>query len=286
MHSKTHARILCDSILKEDLFNGECLDYMHTHFATHICLNNPYRRAPQIARVMDINGAAFNLRALGVLRKVEFGCDNETSNLLRKKGDLNNWLASRNRIIDAMSRVEAYARNVIPYSAVDPNGPLDGVVFEFLPLLTYVLKTYKLYEITTTIGGVCIAVTLDSADLSRNITHVTAGIKIVDPRAVDPISGIPIGLDGSKKLQSRELCIPFKIVLAKDNKNLYDTQFTDFFAFFKLIGEEDHGCFKKFNIVSPQDCLSFWKTLKRGGACRNKTEFYIFVVSTDPYKTS
>jgi hypothetical protein len=54
-----------------------------------------------------------------------------------------------------------------------------------------------------------LSITLDGADLSRNIPHVTAGIKINEPRAFDPKSRIPIGMDNSYlRVQSGELCWP------------------------------------------------------------------------------
>jgi hypothetical protein len=70
--------------------------------------------------------------------------------------------------------------------------------------------------------------TNDGDDLSRNISHVTAGIKINDCQAIEPIIGIPIGFQDATKLQSRELCYPSKILIAKDTKVLYKDYFTDF----------------------------------------------------------
>ena len=70
-----------------------------------------------------------------------------------------------------------------------------------------------------------LAITLDGADLSWNVQHVTCGIKIVDPHAVNPLTGIPIGLEG---VQSREFCFPCKILLTKDTKALYQTHVSDF----------------------------------------------------------
>jgi hypothetical protein len=52
-----------------------------------------------------------------------------------------------------------------------------------------------------------LACTLDGADISKFVSHVTAGIKILDPCAIDPISHLPIGLEGSKKVQSEDLCV-------------------------------------------------------------------------------
>ncbi len=118
------------------------------------------------------------------------------------------------------------------------------------------------------------SITLDGADLSRNISHVTAGIKINDPRAVDPISGIPIGMEDSTKVQSRELCFPLKVLIAKDTKSLYHKYFADFFAFFKQVQETGFGEFTRpFIVSSPQDLSSFWKCYNKGGACKQRIEF-------------
>jgi hypothetical protein len=70
---------------------------------------------------------------------------------------------------------------------------------------------------------------------------VTAGIKINDPRAKDPISGIPIGFKDSTKVQCRELCFPCKILIAKDTKELYSMYFEDFFGFFKQVKTAGFG---------------------------------------------
>jgi hypothetical protein len=115
---------------------------------------------------------------------------------------------------------------------------------------------------------------LDGADLSRNVTHVTAGVKINDPHSIDPVSGLPIGVKNLKKVQSRELCFPFKTLLAKDSKELCDNHFGDFFAFFKEVNANglDGGAIR-INVTSPQDQSSFWKALKRGGACKVAKNF-------------
>jgi hypothetical protein len=60
---------------------------------------------------------------------------------------------------------------------------------------------------------VMIAHTLDGAMLTSHLGHVTAGIKIVDPRAIDPMTGIPIGLSGL--FPTRDLCYPAHIVFGK-----------------------------------------------------------------------
>ena len=65
-----------------------------------------------------------------------------------------------------------------------------------------------------------IAHTLDGAMLTAHLGHVTAGIKIVDPRGVDPISGYAMGIDGL--FQSRDfLCFPAHNVFLEKTARTY-----------------------------------------------------------------
>ena len=185
------------------------------------------------------------------------------------------WLASEYYVSQAMREIEEAAADVIPFVSIQVPG-VDGIQFDYASMVDYILKMFQLDEIAKdpTQSPVMIAITLDGADLSRNIQHVTAGIKILDPRAIDPRSGLPIGVEGSAKIQSRELCFPLKILIAKDNKALYNTHFVDFFNWFKTMGENGFGEYPcGFTITSPQDESSFWKVLKRGGAAKVRTYF-------------
>ena len=67
-----------------------------------------------------------------------------------------------------------------PYIVIDVDG-IDGVKFDFNKLLRFILEMFKLDEIARTTGGVKIAITLDGADLSQHIQHVTCRIKVVNP---------------------------------------------------------------------------------------------------------
>jgi hypothetical protein len=160
---------------------------------------------------------------------------------------------------------------------------LDGFVFkvgvadDYSTLLIFLLEMFKLDGIAkaSTQAPVQIACTLDGADISRNVSHVTAGIKILDPRAINPISHLPIGMDGSKKVQSRELCFPFKMIFTRDTKSLYKEQFKDCFDFFGRLRDEglpEMGI-RPINVSSPQDMSSIWKAIGRGGGCKVKIYF-------------
>jgi hypothetical protein len=141
-----------------------------------------------------------------------------------------------------------------------------------------ILCGYGLDKYAATNSGhkpVMLAHTLDGAMLTAHLGHVTAGIKIVDPRATDPKSGIPIGIDGL--FQSRDLCFPAHIVFGKDCKNLY----TDCFGPFHC---RCHGNLvippsidypielSNFQVIAPQDMSSIWKTVGLGGGSYNKKQ--------------
>ena len=129
------------------------------------------------------------------------------------------FLASKYQVKKAMKIVEEHASEVIPYDVLNVDG-IDGFKFDYERVLLYLIKLFKLEDAARDINQppVQMSITLDGADLSRNVTHVTAGVKINDPRSIDPGSGLPIGVQDSRKMQSRELCFPIKSLLAKDSK--------------------------------------------------------------------
>ena len=113
---------------------------------------------------------------------------------------------------------------------------------------------FKLHRIAVTEGKVKISVTVDGADLSQNTQHVTAVIKILDPRTTNPLTGIPLGFEG---VQGREFCFPVKILLAKDTKCLYKTHFTDFFEWVAKLNTVGVGPFKNSLLVLHKIFLPF-----------------------------
>jgi hypothetical protein len=102
----------------------------------------------------------------------------------------------------------------------------------------------------------------------------TAGIKINDPHAKDPVSKIPIGYEDLHKIQSCELCWPFKIIIAKDTKALYANHFSDFFDFFKQVEERGFDTYTQgFLISSPRICLCCGKLQGRVAPASKRSIF-------------
>ncbi len=95
----------------------------------------------------------------------------------------------------AMKIDEEDAKGVIPYDVVHVDG-IDGFKFDYEPLLLYLLNIFQLEEPASDINQppVQISITLDGAGLSRNVTHITAGVKINDPCSIDPVSKLSIYL--------------------------------------------------------------------------------------------
>jgi hypothetical protein len=230
----------------------------------------------QVAKIIDLSGSLLNLSGYHVLRK---GIEGDEEGRIERNGG---WLASKYHVMKSMKAVEGAAQIDIPFSPIKPvaaedgeNG-IDGIVVDFGKLLRFLLKLYKLDEPhrDLTQPPVEFSITLDGADLLQNILHVTASIKTNNLRAKDPISGNPIGYEDLRKIQSQELCWPFKIIIAKDTKTLYANHFSDFFSFFKQVEQRGFGTYTRgFLISSPQDLSLLWKATGKGGACKQKIYF-------------
>ena len=128
---------------------------------------------------------------------------------------------------------------------------------------------------------VLIAHTLDGAVLTDALSHVTAGVKIVDLRAKDVWSGMEHVFmnDEGYKWQSANLCYPVQMVFGKDCKSLYLDCFCDLFDRFnnglriKAIPELGLPELSNFLVVSPQCMSSFWKVTGLGGGSFSKACF-------------
>jgi hypothetical protein len=229
-----------------------------------------------VCRVVDFCSGQLNISGIEMLRK---GIEGDENGKVKYGGG---WLTTKHYIQQAQNKVHAAAATVIPFQEI-PTPDLDGVAFkvgnadDYSKMLMFVLEMFQLDGIARdpTQPPVQLACTLDGADISRFVSHVTAGIKILDPRAIDPISHLPIGLDGSKKVQSRDLCFPFKMMLTRDTKTLYHEHFKDFFDFFARLNREglpELGI-QPIMVSSPQDMSSMWKALGWAGGCKVKTFF-------------
>jgi hypothetical protein len=152
---------------------------------------------------------------------------------------------------------------------------------DFEKFLRFVLKTFGLYEISQQQSAE-LSFTLDGADLCDGITHLTAGIKVTDGRAIDPRDGSPLSMDDVSfgrifNNQSRNYCFAMKSLIGKDTKRAYK-EFADLFKFFEnvkkngLSASELGPAIFPMEIWCPQDLSSIWKSLNTGGGARKNGE--------------
>ena len=87
------------------------------------------------------------------------------------------------------------------------------------------------------------------------------------------------GADGVQGIQSRDVCFPLHIVIGKDNKNLLQMQFTEFFdeihnfedryATAGLDSNVHQPAKKSLAICHPANMSALQKTVGGGGAMKN-----------------
>ena len=259
IHNKTKASHVFNNLCTSTFLNGAFNTYCKKEYKEIIRKQCPYNKAHLVCKEMDESGGVLNQSCISHLRRIE---------QLGKYGR-GGYLCSTDKIKNIQKIVHGKMNEICPYEMIDEDG-IDGVKFDGPMLLDCLLKMFKLNIIAQEEGNVKIASTIDGADLSRNVQHVTCGVKIVDPRAINPMTGIPIGLEG---VQSRDFCFPVKILLTKDSKALYKSHFSDFFSWTKKLNVEGEGPYKPFCVASPQDVSSFWKCIGRGGACKRDQDF-------------
>lgn len=150
--------------------------------------------------------------------------------------------------------------------------------FHFEKMLWFLLKTFKLHDIAQR-ERVEISITLDGAELTKDLCHLSFGIKITDGCAINPRDGLPLaysedGIFGNIfNNQSRNFCFLMKMLLGKDGKITYQ-EFADVFYSFERVMKEGLPA-SEFGpkimpliVWSPQDLSSIWKSLNTGGGAR------------------
>jgi hypothetical protein len=107
---------------------------------------------------------------------------------------------------------------------------------------------------------------VDGGQLAWKLTQISAGIKIVDERSIDPRTGeLLFGATGDENVQSSNHCFPLEVCISKDNKDFYNTHLTSFFSQLNKF-EDDHS--EGIVLAYPADMCSQCKTVRQGGAMK------------------
>jgi hypothetical protein len=174
-HPLTKAKLLMDEISSSRLFNGEPLKLMQI-FAQHYVrdLFKPWR---MLKAADELSVGAFKTATVKALNKVR---DYERLGLF----------SSASSVDRARAKLDQYAFELIGY---ERHGTVYGEVFylNFENALHYLLKACELDQLATT-ENIKLSLSIVGADLFKDWTHVSAGIKITDTQGVHPVTKQPL----------------------------------------------------------------------------------------------
>ena len=262
----TRLRALVEAVFEMEIFGSFQTEKVLKEVSTKYARNTVFLPW-KVLKSMDlaINGG-INFTGLEALRKVEGLGDHQRG-----------FLPSRASVQRCAAQLHDLGQDLIPFEKVDSQlGEMHQ--FHYEKLVRFILKMFSLHELSLK-ESVELCITLDGAELTKDLCHLTFGLKVTDPRAIDPRDGTPLACqeDGAYgqffKVQSRNYCFVMKTLLGKDSKAAY-REFADVFKFFEKLmleglPENEHGPrIMPLLIWSPQDMSSIWKSLNTGGGAR------------------
>ncbi len=263
----TRLRAICEVLFEKELFGAVPTERVLKNYSkmySRRYLFLPWKVLQSLD--MSINGG-INYNGLEALRKVEGLRDYERG-----------CLPSRAVVQRCAAELhEKVGQELVPVEKVESE---LGEMFQFHyeKLVRHILRAFQLDEIAQR-ESVELCITLDGAELTKDLCHLTFGIKVTDPRAIDPRDGCPLsysedGVFGNLfRVQSRNYCFIMKSLLGKDSKRAY-AEFSDVFKFFDdvmkngLPANENGPRIMPIIIWSPQDLSSIWKCLNTGSGAR------------------
>ena len=274
-HPVTKARYVVDEILSGRLLHGEALtlvnEYMHQYVRN---LFQPWR----LLKASDMSAiGAFRSSTVKALNEV---IDHERIGLF----------PSASAVDRARAKLDGYALEQIGY---ERRMTRYGEVFyvNFDAALRLLLKACQLHDRATT-ESVKISLAIDGADLFKDRTHVSAGIKICDPNGIHPVTKQPLfvrndnGEEKIVRMQSSEMCCILIIADARDKKELYEDVFREFYQWGSAIAAvglpatETEPALQPFTVTHTTDLKASWYLSNRGGGCKNKNHFCTFCPCT------
>jgi hypothetical protein len=198
--------------------------------------------------------ASVSYRGLNVIRKIEFYGDEKTK---YRRG----IISERSKLSRIARDLENYGKDFLPYTLTK-----TSVQFDIEKCTTYLLKKFQLWDHVMAKEDGILAATVDGGQLAWKITQISAGLKIIDPRSINPRTGeLLFGESGADNIQSSIHCFPLYVHIAKDNKDFYNTHLTGFFSSFNRMEDEHIGGLR---LAYPADMCSQVKTVRSGGAMK------------------
>jgi hypothetical protein len=255
MNSSRTGALVAKAVWNHGSFQPHLLKLACKHFREKIF--TPYN----ILRAMDLAGGTLSYEGIDVLRGVE---------TCGVKGCQGTIIPSKSEIKRMVGIVEWYANKCCPFT-LKPTAKGESIEFDFAKSMLCITKTFYLDEIGKA-RSLSVASSINGASLSKNLSIIAGGVKIIDLAARCPSTKRPL-LDDPVMMsaQTRNLCIPLKIMTKET--------FTEFATIFKFLDDlsdettmaKEMEDFKPFCCVTNCDLSAQWKGLRKGGATKVHT---------------
>jgi hypothetical protein len=190
------------------------------------------------------------------------------------KGSRGSMIPSTSAVKRLAGIIECYGRVHCPFR-LQQTTKGESVEFDYAKMMLCVAKAFHLDSIGKS-RSLSVASSIDGASLSKNLSIIAGGIKIIDRGKRCPITNRPL-LDKpcTMSAQSRNLCTPFKLMMGRETKE----SFADFglqFMFFDSHPDEttlpiELTGFRAFSCMTNCDLSAQWKGLCKGGAAKVHT---------------
>jgi hypothetical protein len=265
---------LCDGIAFEEIIN-QCKTWLRRNVF----------KPEEILKQMDLRGGTLNYEGLKVLNDVE-----ASAYIGNKKRIRNRLLCTPSCLKRVARKLEQAAVTICPYQQIStPFG--EGVELDYAKVTRLVINCFGLEQIAAE-QPVNISASIDAARVTKNLSHTSAGLKMSDPRARDPIKNMrSFAVDGDslRDLQSYNNVFLMKIILTKETKESFK-EFDDIFQFFRLAElpheqrQDHHQNKEKFqwehirdlhplSVTFTTDMAADWKLVGTGGGVKNTEMF-------------
>lgn len=273
---KSKAAQLVDCMWDDTFLHGEAKAYMIERVRQY--LRQHVFSPSKVLKAMDTAGFKLSLEGIEVLRSVEVSS---------KYG--RGSLPSKSTILRAARKLEAAALDICPFTMIgqtfqrdsqnelneteDDDDPIgEGFEFDAVKVTETLFKAFGLIDEAKR-RSVELGLTSDGAQLTNSLSHVAAGLKFNDVAMRDPVTKQPMLLHSPDSLvQSRNLCFPLRIVIAKDSKKTLE----GFRSLYKSFSDGDVAealkC-RPFRMSFPGDMKLQWGALNEGGAAKVKEQF-------------
>lgn len=278
---KSKATLLIQCLWDDGFLHGEAkacmIDKVRTYLRRHVF--SPWK----ILKAMDLAGFKLSLAGIELLRHVEVSRYGRGS------------LPSKSTILRCARKLEAAAEEFCPFTMIgssfqdeethargqssettedDDNNSVVGEGFEFdtVKVTDTLFRAYGLIDEAKQ-RSVELGLASDGAQLTNTVSHVAAGLKFNDVAMRDPTSKRPMLLHSPDSLvQSRNLCFPLRIVIAKDSKKTLEGFRSLYNSFNAGDVAEALDC-RPFKMSFPGDMKLQWGALDEGGAAKVKEKF-------------